>query len=66
MKAKLISDFSSVHGIGKILLVGEYQQERVTKFVFIQHTLEFITGFWNTITIIRVDNKNDALSVLEI
>lgn len=66
MKAKLIGDFSSVHGIRKILLVGEYQQERVTKFVFIQHTLEFITSFWNTITIIGVDNKNDALSVLEI
>lgn len=45
METKLVGDFSRIHGIGEILLVGKHQQERVAKLVLIQHALELITGF---------------------
>jgi hypothetical protein len=45
VETQLVGDFSSVHSVGKILLIGKHKQERVTKFIFVQHTLKFITGF---------------------
>lgn len=66
MKAKFISDFSSVHGVGQILLVGKNQQEGIAKLVFVQHALKLITSLWNTVAIVGINNKDDTLSVLEI
>ena len=33
VKAELVCDLSSVHGIGEILLVGEHQQHSVAQLV---------------------------------
>ena len=66
MQAQLISDFGSVHGVWQVLLVGEDQQESITKLIFVQHTLEFFAGLRNTFAVIRVDNEDDALCFLEV
>ena len=51
---------------GKILLVGKDQEHSITQLVFVQHPLQFLTCLDNTISVIAVDNKDDALSVLEV
>ena len=66
VQSELISDFSSIHRIWQVLLVGEHQQESITKLIFVQHTLEFFAGLRNTFAVIRVDNEDDALCVLEV
>ena len=66
METKFVSDLSRIHRIRQILLVGKDQQECVPQFIFVQHTLEFFTSFNDTFTIIRVNDEDDALSVLEV
>ena len=51
---------------GKILLVGEHQEESVSQLVFIQHSLQLLTSFNYTVAIVAVDDEDDALSVLEV
>ena len=66
METKFVSDLSRIHRIRQILLVGKDQQECVPQFILVQHTLEFFTSFNDTFTIIRVNDEDDALSVLEV
>lgn len=66
VETELIGDLSSVHGVRKILLVGENEEESIAKFVFVQHPLKLLTSFRHTLTIVRVNDEDDALSVLEI
>jgi len=66
VQSELVSDLGSVHGIGKILLVGKDEQESITEFVLVEHALEFLAGFGDTFTIVGVDNEDDSLSVLEV
>jgi len=66
VKTKLVGDFGSVHGIGKILLVGKHQEEGVTQLIFVEHALQFLTCLDNTVSVIGVDDEDDALGVLEI
>lgn len=66
VQAQFISDFSSVHGVGQILFVGKYEQYSITQFVFVQHTLQFVTGFADTYRIVTVDDKDDTLGILEV
>ena len=66
VQSKLIGDLCGVHGIGKILLVGEDKQEGIAELILVQHPLQLLTSLRNTFPIIRVDNKDDTLSVLEI
>ena len=51
---------------GKILFVGENQEKCIAKLVFVQHPLQLLTCLDNTISIIAVDDEDDALSVLEV
>jgi hypothetical protein len=64
VKTKLVGDFSGVHGIGQVLLVGKDKEEGVTKLVLVEHSLQLLTRFRNTFPVVRVYNKNDALGVL--
>jgi hypothetical protein len=48
------------------LLVGENQKNRISQFILVQHTLQFLSGFNDTITIIAVDDEDDTLGVLEV
>lgn len=66
MESELVGNFSSVHGIGQILFVGENEQNGVTELVLSQHAMEFIAGLANTISVVAIDDKDDALSVLEV
>ena len=66
METKLVSDFSSIHGVRKILLVGEHQEQSVAKLILVQHPLQLLTRFRHTITVVRVDDEDDALGVLEV
>ena len=64
VKSKLISHFGSTHGIWKILFVSEYQQNSVTQFVFVQHSVQFIPSGINTVGIIGIHNEDQTLCVL--
>ena len=64
MQAKFVSHFSSRHGIGKILFVGEDKQDGFFQFVFVEHPVEFISGSINTVSIVGIDNENQALCIL--
>lgn len=66
MKTQLVRDFRSVHRIGEILFVGEDKQERITQFVLVEHPLKLLACFGHTFPVIRIDNENDTLCVLEV
>lgn len=40
METKHIRDLRSVHGDGKVLLIGEEKQENSAKLFFVQHALK--------------------------
>ena len=50
----------------KILLVGKDQEQSIPQLVFVEHTLQFLTCLDDTISVIRVDHEDDALSILEV
>jgi hypothetical protein len=66
VEAQLIGDFGGIHCVGKILFVCKYEKKGIAELVFIEHALEFLSGFRDTFTIIGVDYEDDALGVLEI
>lgn len=66
MQAELVSDLSSVHGVGQILLVGKDEEKSVPELVLVQHALELLAGLDNTIAIVAVDDEDDTLGVLEV
>ena len=66
METQLVRDFSSVHSVGKILLVGEDKQESVAELVLVEHPLELLAGLRDTFPIVGVDDEDDTLGVLEV
>jgi hypothetical protein len=48
------------------LLVGEDQEESISEFILVQHSLQLLSGFNNTISVIAVNHEDDTLSVLEV
>lgn len=51
---------------GKILLVGEDQENGISELVLVEHALELLAGLNDTVAIVAVDDEDDALSVLEV
>jgi len=66
VEAEFVSDLGSVHGVGQILLVGEDEEESITELILVQHPLQLLTSLGNTLSIVRIDNKDDTLGVLEV
>ena len=66
VQAKLVSDLSGVHGVGQILLVGEDQEKSITELVLVEHALELLARLRDTFPVVRVDDEDDALCVLEV
>ena len=66
METKFIGNLSGVHRIGQILLIGKHKEESIAEFIFVQHSLELLPCLRNTLPIVRVNNKNDTLRILEI
>lgn len=66
MKAELVGDLSSVHSVRQVLLVGEHEEEGVTELILVEHPLKLLTSFRDTFPIVRVNDENDTLGVLEV
>ena len=66
VKSKLVCDFCCVHGVRKILFVSENKEDSIAELVFIEHAVQFIAGFTDTIAIITIHDKDQTLSVLEV
>jgi len=66
VQTKLIRNLGGVHGIWQILLVGEDQEESVPELIFVQHALQLLSSLHYTIAIVRVDDEDDTLGVLEV
>ena len=50
----------------QILLVGKNEQQSIPQLILVQHALKLLTSLDYTVTIVTIDNKNDALGVLEV
>lgn len=50
----------------KILLVGEDKEKSVSELVLVEHALQLLACLDDTVTIVAVDNEDDALRVLEV
>jgi hypothetical protein len=66
MEAEFVGDLSGVHSVGKILLVGEDEEEGVAELVLIEHALELLTGLGYTLAIVGIDYENNTLGILEV
>ncbi len=66
MQAQLIRNLGGIHGIRQILLIGKDQQESISELILVEHALQFLTGFDDTVAIVAVDDEDDALRVLEV
>ena len=66
MLAIWASVFASDEAYGQILLVGEDEEKSVPQLVLVQHALELLTRFNNTVAIVAVDDEDDTLGVLEV
>lgn len=50
----------------QILLVGEDQKQSIPQLVLVQHTLQLLAGFHDTIAIVAINDEDDTLSILEV
>ena len=66
MKPELVCDLGGVHGIGEILFVCKDEEKSITELIFVEHPLEFFPCFRNTLPIVRIDDEDDTLGILEI
>lgn len=66
MEAKLVSNLCGIHGIWKILFVSKDKEDGIAELVFVEHAMEFITGFPNAIAIVTIHDEDEALGVLEV
>jgi hypothetical protein len=51
---------------GQILFVGEHKEKGISQFVFVEHALQLLAGLDYTITIVAVNDEDDALRILEV
>lgn len=66
METKLVCDFSGIHRVRQVLLVGEHQEKGITEFILIEHPLKLLASLSHTFPVIGVNDKDDTLCVLEI
>ncbi len=66
VQSQRIGDLSSVHRVRQILLVGEDQQDGVPKVVLVEHLVQLLLRLVDAILIVRVNDENEALGVLEV
>jgi hypothetical protein len=66
VQTQLVRNLRCVHGVRQILLVGEYQKQRIPQLILVQHALQLLTRLDNTVTIVAVDDEDNALRVLEV
>jgi len=64
MQSKFVGHFRCTHCVGEILFVGKDQKDGVTQFVFVQHSVQFVSCGVDTVGIIGIDDEDQTLSVL--
>ena len=64
MQAQFIGHFSGRHGIRKILFVGKNEENGFFQFILIEHSMKFVPGSINTISIVWINNENQPLCIL--
>jgi len=64
VQSELVGHFGGAHGIWKILLVGEHEQHRVAELVLVQHSVQFVSGGIDTVSIIGIHDEDQTLRVL--
>ena len=55
-------DFRGIHGIWQILFVSENQENGISKFVFVQHPVQLLPSFSDSLPIVAVDHEDQSLS----
>ncbi len=50
----------------KILFIGKDQEHSIPQLILIQHTLQLLTSFRHTVTIVAINNEDDTLRILEV
>lgn len=50
----------------QILFIGKDQEHSIPQLILIQHTLQLLTSFRHTVTIVAINNEDDALRILEV
>ena len=66
MEAELVGDLSRAHSVGKILLVGEDEEESVAELVLVEHPLQLLACLRHTLPVVGIDDEDDTLRVLEV
>ena len=66
VQTELIRDLRRAHRVRQILLVGEHQQHRIPKLIFVQHAVQLIASLRDAIAIVAIHNKDQTLSVLKV
>lgn len=62
----LRSPWSNKETYGQILLVCEDQKQRIPQFILIQHALQLLACFDNTVAIVAVNHEDNTLRILEV
>ena len=66
VEVQFVGDFCGGHGVWEILLVGEDKENGVPELILGKHPCKFLPSFSDTFTVVRVDNEDETLSVLEV
>jgi hypothetical protein len=66
VETKFVRDLSNAHGVGQVLFVAEHEEHCVAELILVEHLLELLIGFVDTLPIVGVDHEDQTLCVLEI
>lgn len=66
VESELVSNLCGVHSVWQVLLVGKDEQEGVSELVLVEHTLQLLASLGNTLSVVRVDDEDNSLGVLEV
>jgi len=64
VQAELVSHFSSGHGLGQILLVGEDEEHSLLELILVEHAVKLLLGIISTIAIVGINDEDKTLGVL--
>jgi len=64
VEAELVRHLRGGHGVGKVLLVGEDEEDGVAELVLVEHAVHLLAGGVDAVAIVGVDDEDEALGVL--
>lgn len=63
LQTELLSNLSNSHSVGKILLVGQNENDGLTELILTQQLLQLQSGLIDTLAIVGINDVDDTLSV---